>query len=144
MNILLFLPGLLVVLFQARGFFGTLDSVIIMGFVQLGLPMVEFFNTGDQIRAYFGSAFDFSRQFMHQWTVNWKFVSEERFLDPHFARALVAGHMTVLIAFGLYRWSPFPGGTPAVLSKGLWNLRALFKAPVGLEAFPSERMCFAV
>jgi len=139
MNILLFLPGLLVILFQARGFFGTLDSLVIIGFVQIGLPGVNFFETGDQIRAYYHSAFDFSRQFLYKWTVNWKFVSEETFLSSTFAKALLVGHLSVLVAFGLYRWSPFPGGTFGVLGRGLRTLRAMFQPPVPENTMPSER-----
>ncbi|CAK9785734.1 ALG3-domain-containing protein [Cutaneotrichosporon oleaginosum] len=130
MNILLFLPGLLVVLFQSRGAVGTLDSLIIIGFVQLGLGGYSFFETPAQLRVYFASAFDFSRSFLYQWTVNWRFVPEHIFLSRAFGRALLGCHAALLILFGLYRWCPVPGGTRAVLTNGLHTLRGMFKPAV--------------
>lgn len=139
MNVLLTLPGLLVVLFQNRGFFGTLDSLIIIAMVQIGLPAFNFFESEQNMRAYYSSAFDFSRQFLYKWTVNWKFIPEERFLSPKFGRTLLVGQVLVLIAFGLYRWSPIPGGVQAVLSRGLHNMRSLFKPAVLPGQLSSER-----
>jgi alpha-1,3-mannosyltransferase len=128
-----------VVLFQARGFAGTFDSLIIILFVQIGLPGMYFFNSGEQALSYYRSAFDFSRQFLYKWTVNWRFVSEERFLSPGFAKLLLVGHLAVLVAFGLFRWNPFPGGTGAVLARGLKNPRALFRPAVPEGIMSSER-----
>lgn len=130
MNILLFVPGLLVVLFQYRGAAGVLDSLIIIGFVQLGLGGMYFFEDAEQLRTYFRSAYDFSRQFLYKWTVNWRFVPEDVFLTKAFANCLLGLHVAVLVAFGLYRWCPVPGGTGAVLSRGLHNLRSLFRPAV--------------
>lgn len=130
MNILLFFPGLLVLLFQYTGFFETFKATIIVAFVQIGLPSLHFFDDMDMVRSYFTSAFDFSRQFLYKWTVNWPLLSEEHFLSPKFAKTLIVLHALTLIAFGWCRWNPVPGGTPAVLKRGLYNLRCLFKPAV--------------
>lgn len=139
MNVLLFLPGLLVVLFQYRGAFGVVDSLLIMGFVQVGLGGYYFFEDFAQLKIYFQSAFDLSRQFLYEWTVNWKFVPEDTFLSKSFGNALLVAHVTLLVAFGLYRWCPVPGGTGAVLARGLHNLRAMFKPAVLPGQLPSSR-----
>lgn len=130
MNILLFFPGLLVLLFQYTGLMETFKAVVIILFVQLGLPSLYFWEHNNQAWSYFRSAFDFSRQFLFKWTVNWHLLGEKRFLSPTFARTLVALHVLTLVAFGWFRWNPVPGGTPAVLKRGLASLRALFKPAV--------------
>lgn len=130
MNILLFLPGLLVLLFQYTGFFETFKAVVIIIFVQLGLPSMHFLDDVPNIIAYFTSAFDFSRQFLYKWTVNWHMLGEERFLSQKFAKGLLIAHVITLIAFGWCRWNPVPGGTAAVLKRGLFTLRNMFKPAV--------------
>ena len=42
---------------------------------------------------YVGKAFEFSRQFVYHWSVNWKFVPEDVFLSKPFAHALLAAHL---------------------------------------------------
>ncbi|ORX35727.1 putative Dol-P-Man:Man(5)GlcNAc(2)-PP-Dol alpha-1,3-mannosyltransferase [Kockovaella imperatae] len=119
MNILLFVPGLLVLLFQYRGIKGTIEGVLIVVVIQTVLPAPFFFSNAHLAKAYFTSAFDFSRQFLYEWTVNWRFVSERTFHSKQVATGLLIGHMTVLVAFAWYRWSPIPGGTIKILQRGL-------------------------
>lgn len=130
MNILLFLPGLIVLLFQYTGFFETFKALVIIVFVQLGLPSMYFLDTVPNIIAYFTSAFDFSRQFLYKWTVNWHLLGEERFLSQTFAKTLLVLHVLTLVAFGWCRWNPVPGGTPAVLWRGLSRVRNMFQPAV--------------
>jgi alpha-1,3-mannosyltransferase len=118
MNILLFLPGLLCLLFQYRGLVGTLEGVLTIVAVQVGnlpflcphfvprpllthtyqvlLPSPFFLSFEDPYltRAYFASAFDFSRQFFYKWTVNWRFLSERFFLSQTLSTSLVATHVS--------------------------------------------------
>ncbi|GFZ46746.1 Asparagine-linked glycosylation protein 6 [Saitozyma sp. JCM 24511] len=121
MNILLFLPGLICLLFQYRGLVGTLEGVLTIVAVQVLLPSPFFLSFEDPYltRAYFASAFDFSRQFFYKWTVNWRFLSERFFLSQTLSTSLVATHLGLLVLFGLFKWSPVPGGTVAVLKRGL-------------------------
>jgi len=69
--------------------------------------------------SYIRNAFDFGRVFLYKWTVNWRFLNEDRFLDPEFAKALLVGHASVLIAFGLSRWCRSAGGVVAVLNRAI-------------------------
>ncbi|WOO81107.1 Dol-P-Man:Man(5)GlcNAc(2)-PP-Dol alpha-1,3-mannosyltransferase [Vanrija pseudolonga] len=140
MNILLTLPGLLVILFQNRGAFGTVDSVVLIAITQVALPGFYFLDTAADARAYFTSAFDFSREFMYKWTVNWRFVSEETFLSKGFARGLLIAHVVTLIAFGWFRWNPVPGGSAAVLKRGLSSVKASFRPAVPLGQLPSSHI----
>ena len=111
MNILLFLPGLLVLLFQHRGVYGTVESVLIIAIVQVSetaspgwarltcsvqllLPAPYFLSDARHSMAYVTSAFDFSRQFLYEWTVNWRFVSKDIFHSREAATALLVGHVS--------------------------------------------------
>ena len=55
-------------------------------------------------RSYLSRAFEFSRQFMFKWTVNWRFVGEETFLSKPFSIALLSAHVVLLLAFLHTRW----------------------------------------
>ncbi|OCF61010.1 dolichyl-P-Man:Man(5)GlcNAc(2)-PP-dolichyl mannosyltransferase [Kwoniella mangroviensis CBS 10435] len=127
MNILLFLPGLLVVLFQYRGIYGTIESILAITIIQLLLPAPYFLSSTYLSKAYFTSAFDFSRQFLYEWTVNWRFIDEKMFLSRERATLLLAGHLGVVILFASFKWSPIPGGTLTVLKNGLdqWSRPAI-------------------
>lgn len=103
MNVLLYLPGLLVVLFRAWGAWRTVFSlsVIIGGSqVAIGWP----FLIHDPM-AYMSTAFDFSRVFLYEWTVNWRFLDAKTFLSPHFSHFLLCLHVLLLVLFGLFRWT---------------------------------------
>lgn len=102
MNVLLFLPGLLVAVFVQTGFWGTVRYLLGIVLVQavLSLPF-----TLHDAEAYWTHAFDFSRAFLYQWTVNWKFVPETTFSSPLFARGLLAAHAALLGLFGLFKWT---------------------------------------
>jgi hypothetical protein len=86
----------------------------------MGLPFIH-----DYATDYLGGAFDLSRVFLYKWTVNWRFIPEELFLDRKFAFALVIGHLTCLLLFLFFRWSK-PQEVPAFVkhalsSRGLWQ-----------------------
>lgn len=59
---------------------------------------------GANARSYLSRAFEFSRQFMFKWTVNWRFVGEETFLSKPFSIALLAAHVVLLLAFLHTQW----------------------------------------
>ena len=59
---------------------------------------------GTHARSYLGRAFEFSRQFMFKWTVNWRFVGEDTFLSKPFSLALLGAHVVLLLAFLHSRW----------------------------------------
>ncbi|TRM61881.1 glycosyltransferase family 58 protein [Schizophyllum amplum] len=115
MSVILYVPGLLVVLFKRRGLLSTLGYAVVALVVQvsLALPFLKRYP-----KEYLGSAFDLSRVFLYKWTVNWRFVPEDAFLSPQFAKALLVGHATALIAFGLFRWCRADGGAVKVLERG--------------------------
>ncbi|KAF9905920.1 dolichyl-P-Man:Man(5)GlcNAc(2)-PP-dolichol alpha-1,3-mannosyltransferase [Linnemannia zychae] len=115
MNILLFFPAFGFLIWQTQGIIGTIAQLAIMVLIQvlLSLPF-----TLHHPRSYLNKAFEFSRVFQYQWTVNWKFLDEEVFLSSNWAKCLLAGHIFVLFAFVFLRWGRSEGGIFAVIKKG--------------------------
>ncbi|GIY40484.1 dol-P-Man:Man(5)GlcNAc(2)-PP-Dol alpha-1,3-mannosyltransferase [Caerostris darwini] len=101
MNILLFAPGLLFIFLHSIGIKETFYCLSLCGIVQLlaGLP----FLLANPL-SYISRAFDLGRVFLHQWTVNWRFVPEELFVSRSFHLCLLVLHLIVLAAFA-YAWT---------------------------------------
>ena len=116
MSILLYLPGLLVILFKRKGLFRTGVYMVILVMTQIffAVPFLM-----EDARAYAHSAFNLGRVFLYKWTVNWRFIEEDVFLSSRFAITLLVGHATVLILFGLFKWCERDGGVYRVLSRGI-------------------------
>ena len=67
-------------------------------------------------RAYSSRAFQLNRQFLYQWTVNWRFIPAEIFLSSTFSVSLLAVHALLLLLFASTRWtSPSRRSLPAML-----------------------------
>ncbi|POR35341.1 Dol-P-Man:Man(5)GlcNAc(2)-PP-Dol alpha-1,3-mannosyltransferase [Tolypocladium paradoxum] len=101
MSLLLVLPAVGVVLFLGRGFAGSLRLAWLMAQVQLVIA-VPFL--AENWRGYLGRAFELSRQFKFEWTVNWRMLGEELFLSKSFSLLLLASHVLVLLIFITTRW----------------------------------------
>ncbi|KAF9069860.1 glycosyltransferase family 58 protein [Rhodocollybia butyracea] len=114
MSILLYLPGLIVILVKRNGLVYTLRKMFnIIGIqTMLAFPFIQ-----KDLRAYVNSSFDFSRVFLYKWTVNWRMVSEETFLSQEWKRGLLIGHLSVLLIFGLTCWCRKDGGVWVVLTR---------------------------
>lgn len=112
MNILLFFPALGILLVKRLGLLRTLPRLLLIALVQLavGAPFLAY-----DPHAYLRGAFDFGRQFFYKWTVNWKMLPEDVFLDRTFALVLLASHGLVLLLFIFGRWTRREGGPFAVL-----------------------------
>lgn len=111
MNVLLFAPGLFVLLVLSQGLTKTIKLIILCGLVQLalGAPFLLTFPV-----AYIHRSFDLGRQFFFKWTVNWKFLPEDVFLAKPFQLALLALHLILLVLF-LNKLLRNVGGLKAVI-----------------------------
>ncbi|XP_033220668.1 lethal(2)neighbour of tid protein [Belonocnema kinseyi] len=96
MNILLFAPALLLAYLVNLGLTKTAIQLFICGAIQLilGLPFLIVNPV-----AYLKGAFDLGRIFEHQWTVNWRFLPEDLFVDKYFHIALLVLHLLTLAIF---------------------------------------------
>ncbi|RMX55970.1 hypothetical protein pdam_00023997 [Pocillopora damicornis] len=81
MNVLLFAPGLLLLLLQTFGVWWTVPRLALCALIQLvlGLPFLL-----DNPISYITMAFNLGRQFIFKWTVNWRFLPEWLFLNRYF------------------------------------------------------------
>ncbi|RNA41986.1 dol-P-Man:Man(5) c(2)-PP-Dol alpha-1-3-mannosyltransferase-like [Brachionus plicatilis] len=96
MNVLLFAPGLFIILCLSHGFLQTLKYIFICGLVQLvvGAPFLLTYPV-----AYLHRSFELGRQFFYKWTVNWKCVPEDLFLFKPFQTCLLVLHLCILLIF---------------------------------------------
>lgn len=103
MNILLFLNGLVTVLFRSQTGPQWFISALIFVTVQI-LVSLPFTQTSPG--EYITSAFNLGRQFLYKWTVNFRFLNEDTFLDQRLGHALLALHVILLGAFEIFKWTP--------------------------------------
>lgn len=107
MNVLLMLPGLLVLLVGGASFGTAAKSLVAMIATQLilGAPFLATYP-----REYLGRAFEFGRVFMHKWSVNFKFVPEDVFTSKEFAKYLLLAQLLTLLVFAHRKWCQQEGG----------------------------------
>lgn len=101
MSLLLALPAIGVMLFLARGIVPSLKQAWLMGQLQIVIAFPFLSANG---MGYFTRAFEFTRQFLFKWTVNWRFLGEDIFLSREFHVSLLIGHISTLILFITTRW----------------------------------------
>ena len=131
MSVLLYMPALMIILLQHRGAAQTFSNVALMSIFQLilGWPFLSTFP-----KAYLTGAFDLSRVFLFKWTVNWRFLGEELFLNQSLANALLLGHACTLLLFAHFKWCKDEGGIFGMIKR---TVMAPLK-PVGVKAMSSD------
>jgi alpha-1,3-mannosyltransferase len=95
MNMLLYAPGVLLVLLMGTGWVETIVCLSICAGVQLllGLPFLSTYPT-----EYLSRSFDLGRVFMFKWTVNLKFLPEDIFVGKPLSLVLLA--LTIIGSIG--------------------------------------------
>jgi alpha-1,3-mannosyltransferase len=97
-----------------------------MAQVQLAIA-VPFLPTN--AKGYLGRAFELSRQFKFEWTVNWRMLGEEVFLSRPFALALLGCHVVFLLIFIIVKWLQ-PADRPLLdMIKSVIQLKPPFTPP---------------
>lgn len=102
MNVLLFAPSLLILMCQRYNFRYAIYLIGICALVQfiVALPFLITHPLN-----YVAGAFDISRQFFHQWSVNWQFIPEWVFLNKIWSVGLLVGQIVTLYLFADYKWT---------------------------------------
>lgn len=101
MNILLFAPALLYLLLVSQGLKGTVKNLTICAIPQIVLAVPFLL---ENPWGYIKMSFNLGRQFFYKWTVNWRVLPEEIFLNRYFQTSLLIGHILVLLAFVVVKW----------------------------------------
>ncbi|GAB4819571.1 hypothetical protein N2152v2_006617, partial [Parachlorella kessleri] len=100
MNVLLMAPGVLAVLMKGATpgdlLRGVAAGVVLQ--LTLGGPFLLAYPA-----SYVGRAFEFTRVFLHTWTVNWKFLPEPWFVSRRLALLLLAAHLRLLWSYAQHR-----------------------------------------
>ena len=119
MSAFLYLPGILVILWLRRGIAKTALHVLLVIVSQLALggPFLRQYP-----REYLTQAFDLSRVFLFKWTVNWRFIGEELFLNSVWAKTLLLGHVITLMIFAQTIWCKHDGGLVPMIKRSLRNV----------------------
>lgn len=117
MSILLYLPALLYLLFVYHSpvilaYHGTL-----LAGIQI-LLAAPFLTSIPLARIYFTQAFDFNREFLWEWTVNWRWLGSEVFEDSAWGKVLLMAHAAGLTVMAL-RWSQEEGGCVGLLARAV-------------------------
>lgn len=96
MNVLLYAPALLLAYLTLLGVKNTLKQLSVCALVQLvlGFP----FLLANPV-AYVKRSFDLGRVFLYEWTVNWRFVPQDVFLNGYFHSFLLVVHVSLLAYF---------------------------------------------
>ncbi|KAJ8956387.1 hypothetical protein NQ318_015125 [Aromia moschata] len=96
MNILLYAPCLLVAYLTNLSYVETFYNLSVCGLVQLilGLPFLY-----GNAYSYLKGSFDLGRVFLHKWTVNYRFLPEDAFVNPSFHLFLLGVHVILLLSF---------------------------------------------
>lgn len=118
MSLLLAGPAVGVILLQALPLRRALNAAFLMAQVQVTIawPFIPVNPVG-----YLSRAFEFSRQFLYKWTVNWRFLDEKTFLSREFAMTLAAANLGFLVLFVATRWlKPSHRSIPGFIS-ALWR-----------------------
>lgn len=104
MNVLLFIPGIYLILSMSEGILkGTyyLIQIFLMQ-ILIGLPFIQ-----HNYESYFSKAFEFKREFLFKWSVNWNYLGEDLAISPKFALILLGLHLFFLLYFLFSKWIDF-------------------------------------
>jgi len=96
MNALLFFPGVAVGIYYICD--GTLFLCLYSLMLMIGLQIVVGYQFLQAFSwQYLNGAFNFRRQFMYDWSINWQFIGEEGFLSSSFQRSLLVSQIIMLL-----------------------------------------------
>ncbi|XP_069175247.1 lethal(2)neighbour of tid protein [Procambarus clarkii] len=116
MNILLFAPALLMAYLHCLGLMGTIKQLSLCAVTQLvlGAPFLL-----ENPIGYIKMSFDIGRVFLYEWTVNWRFLPEETFVNPWFHALLLVIHVALLIIFAITHWNRYLASYANIQSIGI-------------------------
>jgi len=116
MNVLLFAPALLLLYIRNTGILGTFVNLSVCACLQLavGAPFLLYHPV-----SYLSKAFELSRVFFYEWTVNFRFLPEHVFVSKQLALLLLCLHLGVLaLVIVVWTWRVVKAGRGAGPGQG--------------------------
>ena len=104
MSSLLYLPAFGLILFLAAGSREAFRMAALMVEIQVALAIPFIVGPTASLRSYMSKAFEFSRQFLWKWTINWRFLEKDIFESASFSIMLLGSHVALLSTFIYTRW----------------------------------------
>jgi len=105
MSSLLYLPAIALLILMSTGSAArSLRMGALMAQLQLILAFPFIVSGKGNLPGYLSRAFEFSRDFLWKWTVNWRFVGENIFSSSAFKFSLLGLHLGLLMWFIQTRW----------------------------------------
>lgn len=106
MNALLYFPGVAISLYLINDgcIMACIPSLIVMIAWQIGVAL-PFLKAAPW--EYLNGAFNFQRQFLFKWSVNWQFIGEDGFLSTAFQKSLLASQCIMLLSMLLIKYPTF-------------------------------------
>jgi alpha-1,3-mannosyltransferase len=130
MNVVLFVPGFAVLLLESCGFAGAAWRALLCLAVHVALAWPFLMANS---KGYLTRSFDLGRVFMHEWTVNYKFLDQDVFQSPVLAKALLCATLLTWVGFGHFRWARKRGGLFRLLWNSLRDPAAADGRPVSMD-----------
>ncbi|POY72077.1 hypothetical protein BMF94_4884 [Rhodotorula taiwanensis] len=117
MSTLLFLPALFYLVFVHFSPLALLQHVLVLLTTQV-LLAAPFLSTAEYRSRYLAQAFDFGRAFEWEFTVNWRWLGEEAFVNPSWPQFLLGAHAVGLLVWGS-KWAEEDGGMERLLRRAV-------------------------
>lgn len=117
MSTLLFLPALFYLVFVHFSPLALLQHVLVLLTTQV-LLAAPFLSTAEYRSRYLAQAFDFGRAFEWEFTVNWRWLGEEAFVNPSWPQFLLGAHAVGLMVWGS-KWAEEDGGMERLLRRAV-------------------------
>ncbi|BGP04032.1 Glycosyltransferase family 58 protein [Rhodotorula toruloides ATCC 204091] len=118
MSTLLFLPALFYLLFTQSSPLTLLQHVLVLCLTQTLFALPFALASRAHLTTYLSQAFDFSRTFEWEYTMNWRWLGEEAFENPAWGKMLLVAHAAGL-ALWAWKWAEEDGGVEKVLRRAL-------------------------
>ncbi len=129
MNTLLYAPGILLFYLQSSSLFETLVCLSICALTQvvIGIPFLTTYPI-----SYLRKAFELDRVFTYKWTVNLKFLPEDKFVSKKLSLLLLSLHLSFLLYMIYKHMKTSP-------NKSSWikiNFKKFMEAPYAKDISP--------
>ncbi|BGP35928.1 dolichyl-P-Man:Man(5)GlcNAc(2)-PP-dolichol alpha-1,3-mannosyltransferase [Rhodotorula toruloides] len=116
MSTLLFLPALCYMLFTHFSPLTLVQHILVLLLAQTLIALPFTLPSRAHCTTYVSQAFDFSRTFEWEYTMNWRWLGEEAFENPVWGKMLLLAHAAGL-ALWAWKWAEEDGGVEKVLKR---------------------------